>query len=78
MLTLKTTFDDGDALCEDLRIDGKLVGHIWTEGEDCGYQARAVSNVQGYWSAEVQTFQNRESALRALVHQANYEGRSFP
>jgi len=71
--TTEITFDDGDALCENVWINGHLIGRIWTDGEGCGYQARATSNISGYWTSMTTAFETRTSALRALTAQARFE-----
>lgn len=72
-IQIETRFDDGDALYRDVWVDGNLVGCIWTDGEGCGSNARATSNISGYWSAEVQHYESMVSALRGLLFQAQFE-----
>ena len=72
-IEIETKFDDGDALAQDVRVDGKLIGHIWIDGEGCPAMARAVSNVAGYWAKDVTQFETLAGALYCLCHQAHSE-----
>lgn len=72
--TTKVRFDDGDTLVEHVwTVDGSLLGGIWTDGEACGYQARAISNIAGYWMKDTMRFETREAAVNGLLAQAKFE-----
>jgi hypothetical protein len=70
---IETQFDDGDALFQDVFVNGSLVGAIWTDGEGLGSNARAMSNICGYWAADAQHYESLDSALRGLLFQAQFE-----
>lgn len=64
---IETRFDDGDAISEDVFVHNSLVGAVWTNGEGMGWEARAVSNIAGYWAANTTKFSTREAALSGLL-----------
>ena len=77
-ITTRIEFDDGDAISETVwrgEIGEFLVGSIWSDGEGLGWNARATSNVRGYWAKDTTAFRTRDAALTGLLHQAAFENR---
>lgn len=58
-------YRDGAASIELVYCNEKIAGSVWTDGEGDCWHFRAVGEIQGYWSPDVQDFPTRSAALAA-------------
>lgn len=73
-ITTRVSFDDGDALSEEVLRDGKLIGSIWFDPDEPRFSvndgtwfSRRMLDDEPYWAPNAQQHQTREEALAVFA-----------